>query len=124
MRSFRFTNLLATKGMARQNTLRDCVLTGLVSFIVERLLRWLKPIFHFKRYFRLGSTTAAHLRVGKRGDKIAVGFLRKSGYKVLFRNFRAKSGGEIDLFCRDRRATVPVIVQVTTRTTVLFRDPN
>jgi putative endonuclease len=124
MRSFRFTNLLATKGMARQNTLRDCVLTGLVSFIVERLLRWLKPIFHFKRYFRLGSTTAAHLRVGKRGEKIAVGFLRKSGYKVLFRNFRAKCGGEIDLVCRDRRAKVLVFVEVKTRTTDLFGDPH
>ncbi len=110
--------------MARQNTLRNCVLTGLVSFTVERLLRWLRPIFHFKRYFRPGPTTAAHLRVGKRGEKIAVGFLRKSGYKVLFRNFRAKCGGEIDLVCRDREAKVLVFVEVKTRTTNLFGDPH
>ena len=110
--------------MARQNTLRDCVLTGLVSFIVERLLRWLKPIFHFKRYFRPGLATAAHLRVGRRGEKIAVAFLRKSGYKLLFRNFRAKCGGEIDLVCRDREAKVLVFVEVKTRTTNLFGDPH
>lgn len=108
--------------MARQNTLRNCVLTDLVSSTAERSVRWLRPIFHFRRYFpRL---TAAHIRVGRRGEKIAVNFLRKSGYKILFRNFRAKSGGEIDLVCRDRRAKVLVFVEVKTRTTNLFGDPH
>jgi putative endonuclease len=124
MRSFRFTNLLVTKGMARQNTLRNCARTDLVSSTAERLRRWLKPIFRFNRYFRPGPTTATHLRVGRRGEKIAVGFLRKSGYKLLYRNFRAKSGGEIDLVCRDREAKVLVFVEVKTRTTNLFGDPH
>jgi putative endonuclease len=88
------------------------------------LRRWLKPIFRFNRYFRPGLTTAAHLRVGRRGEKIAVAFLRKSGYKLLFRNFRAKCGGEIDLVCRDREAKVLVFVEVKTRTTNLFGDPH
>src|SRR4051794_40124475 len=104
MRSFRFTNLRATKGMARQNTLRSCARTDPASFTVERLRRWLKFIFRFNQYFRAGATTAAHLRVGRQGEKIAASFLRKLGYKVLFRNFRAKCGGEIDLVCRDRSA--------------------
>lgn len=86
--------------------------------------RWLKPIFRFNRYFRPGPATAAHLRVGRRGEKIAVAFLRKSGYKLLFRNFRAKCGGEIDLVCRDREAKVLVFVEVKTRTTNLFGDPH
>jgi putative endonuclease len=55
---------------------------------------------------------------------MAVQFLRKSGYKILFRNFRAKSGGEIDLVCRDRKAKVLVFVEVKTRTTNLFGDPH
>jgi putative endonuclease len=62
--------------------------------------------------------------VGKRGEKIAVHFLQRSGYKVLFRNFHAKCGGEIDLVCRDRQANVLVFVEVKTRTTNLFGDPH
>jgi putative endonuclease len=62
--------------------------------------------------------------LGKRGEKIAVSFLRKSNYKILFRNFRAHSGGEVDLVCRDRRAKVLVFVEVKTRTTDLFGDPH
>jgi putative endonuclease len=50
--------------------------------------------------------------------------LRKSGYKILFRNFRAKSGGEIDLVCRDRKAKVLVFIEVKTRTTNIFGDPH
>src|SRR5260221_10151684 len=111
MRSFRFTNSLATRGMARQNTLRNCARTDLVSSTAERLRRWLKPIFRFNRYFRPGLATAAHLRVGRRGEKIAVAFLRKSGYKLLFRNFRAKCGGENDLVCRDRGGEVLVFFE-------------
>jgi Predicted endonuclease distantly related to archaeal Holliday junction resolvase len=64
------------------------------------------------------------LRVGRRGEEIALGFLRKSGYKLLFRNFRAKYGGEIDLVCRDRQTKVLVFVEVKTRTTNLFGDPH
>ena len=67
--------------------------------------------------------TAAHIRLGKRGEKIAVSFLRKSGYKILFRNFRAKTGGEVDLVCRDRRAKVLVFVEVKTRTDHRFGTP-
>jgi putative endonuclease len=96
----------------------------LVCSTAERSLRWLKPIFRFRRYFRSGPVTAAHLLVGRRGEKIAIGFLRKSGYKILFRNFRAKYGGEIDLVCRDRSAKVLVFVEVKTRTTDLFGDPH
>jgi putative endonuclease len=68
--------------------------------------------------------TAAHIRVGRRGEQIAVNFLRKEGYKILFRNFRAKYGGEIDIVCRDRLAKVLVFVEVKTRTTNLFGDPH
>jgi putative endonuclease len=62
--------------------------------------------------------------VGKRGEKIAAQFLQRSGYKLLFRNFRAQCGGEIDLVCRDRRANVLVFVEVKTRTINLFGDPH
>jgi putative endonuclease len=96
----------------------------LVFCTAERSVRWLKPISRFRRYFSLGPRTAAHIRLGKRGEKIAVSFLRKSGYKILFRNFRAKCGGEVDLVCRDRSAKVLVFVEVKTRTTDLFGEPH
>jgi putative endonuclease len=124
MRSFRFTNLLGTKGTARQNTLRNCALTDLVFSTAELSARWLKPISRLRRHFRFLHPSAPHIRIGKRGEKIAVHFLQRSGYKVLFRNFRAKSGGEIDLVCRDRQAKVLVFVEVKTRTTNLFGDPH
>jgi putative endonuclease len=104
--------------------LRNCGLTDLVSSTAELSARWLKPISRFKRRFRLLPSTAAHIRLGKRGEKIATHFLQRSGYKVLFRNFRAKCGGEIDLVCRDRQAKVLVFVEVKTRTTNLFGDPH
>lgn len=124
MRSFRFTNLPATRGTGRQSISKSCVHTDLVSSIGEALARWLKPISRFRRPFHSRPPDPPHLRVGKRGEKIAVQFLQRSGYKVLFRNFRAKGGGEIDLVCRDRQAKVLVFVEVKTRTTNIFGDPH
>jgi putative endonuclease len=96
----------------------------LVSFTGALSARWLKPISSFRRRFQLLSPRAPHIRTGKRGEKIAMHFLQRSGFKLLFRNFRAKCGGEIDLVCRDRRAKTLVFVEVKTRTTNLFGDPH
>jgi putative endonuclease len=54
-----------------------------------------------------------HLRRGARGEKLACGFLRRRGYKVLYRNFRDRTGGEIDIVCRD--GDTLVFVEVKTR---------
>jgi putative endonuclease len=56
----------------------------------------------------------AHLRLGRHGERLAARRLRRSGYKVLYRNFRPHVGGEIDLVCRDRKTLV--FVEVKTRT--------
>jgi len=47
--------------------------------------------------------------------------LRRNGYKILFRNFRGHSGGEIDIVCRDRDTLV--FVEVKTRTREDFGRP-
>ncbi|HZC34986.1 MAG TPA: YraN family protein [Chthoniobacterales bacterium] len=86
------------------------------------MAQWRKLIFRFSHPFP--GSTAAHIRLGREGERIALQFLRKSGYKILFRNFRAKSGGEIDLVCRDRKAKVLVFVEVKTRTTNIFGEPH
>lgn len=62
-----------------------------------------------------------HLRLGTRGEKLAGQFLRRNGYKILYRNFRGRSGGEIDIVCRDRDTLV--FVEVKTRTREDFGRP-
>jgi len=52
---------------------------------------------------------------------MAARFLRKRGYKVLYRNFRATKGGEVDLVCRHR--DVLVFVEVKTRRSLLYGSP-
>lgn len=47
--------------------------------------------------------------------------MRKHGYKVLYRNFRAPHGGEVDIVCRDRDTLV--FVEVKTRTSMAFGRP-
>ena len=62
-----------------------------------------------------------HLERGARGEKLAAKFLRRTGYKILYRNFRGRSGGEIDLVCRDEDTLV--FVEVKTRTREDFGRP-
>ncbi len=64
----------------------------------------------------------AHLRQGRRGEKLAARFLRRHGYKVLYKNFRGRTGGEIDLICRDRDTLV--FVEVKTRASEDFGRPS
>ena len=56
---------------------------------------------------------SSHLRRGVRGEKLACRYLKRSGYKILLRNFRGRTGGEIDVVCRDNDTLV--FVEVKTR---------
>jgi putative endonuclease len=86
--------------------------TGLVRFIADLSNRWRS---HFS------ASPPQHLRLGTRGEKLASRFLRRNGYKILYRNFRGRTGGEIDLVCRDRDTLV--FVEVKTRTREDFGRP-
>lgn len=66
---------------------------------------------------------APHLALGRAGEKLAGEFLRKNAHKILYRNFRAPHGGEIDLVCRDRRHGELVFVEVKTRTSERYGRP-
>jgi putative endonuclease len=59
------------------------------------------------------SVNDGKLRLGKEGERIAEGYLRKKGYTLVERNYRCK-GGELDLIVLDHR--VVVFVEVKTRT--------
>src|ERR1043165_9812859 len=67
-----------------------------------------------------GSSPLEHLR-GWQGEKLACRYLKRNGYKVLYRNFRGHSGGEIDIVCRDDDTLV--FVEVKTRTREDFGRP-
>jgi putative endonuclease len=86
--------------------------TDLVRFIADLSSRWRS---------RFSPSRPEHLRLGSRGEKLACRFLRQRGYKVLYRNFRGRTGGEIDIVCRDKDTLV--FVEVKTRTREDFGRP-
>ena len=86
--------------------------TGLVRFIADLSNRWRN---------RSSASPPPHLRLGKRGENLACQFLRKNGYKILYRNFRGRTGGEIDVVCRDHDTLV--FIEVKTRTGEGFGRP-
>ena len=86
--------------------------TGLVRFIDDLSNRWRS---------RFSSSRPQHLRLGTRGENLACQFLKRSGYKILYRNFRGRTGGEIDVVCRD--GDTLVFVEVKTRTGEDFGRP-
>ena len=52
---------------------------------------------------------------------MAARFLRSRGYKILYRNFKDRHGGEIDIVCRD--GDTLVFVEVKTRRSEEFGRP-
>ena len=71
--------------------------------------RWIRP-----RKYDLGS----------RGERVAEKFLRRSGYKILMRNYVPRRGGEVDLVCRVRGRRELVFVEVKTRSSEEFGAPH
>jgi len=61
--------------------------------------------------------------LGRRGERLAARHLRQRSYKVLYRNFRAPRGGEVDIVCRDKTCDTLVFVEVKTRRTTYFGAP-
>ena len=55
----------------------------------------------------------AHLALGTWGEDQAARYLKRLGWKILRRNFRAPGGGEVDLVCRD--GDTLVFAEVKTR---------
>jgi len=56
--------------------------------------------------------------VGKMGEDLAVKFLKKKGYKIIERNFRADKFGEIDIIAKNKNEIV--FVEVKTKTDEQF----
>src|SRR5205809_5996344 len=89
---------------------------GLVRSIADLSNRWRSRFLPSK-----ASSQPKHLRRGAQGETLARRFLRRNGYKILYRNFKGRSGGEIDIVCRDNDTLV--FVEVKTRTREDFGRP-
>src|SRR6266516_3511919 len=90
--------------------------SGLVRSIADLSSRWRSRFLPWT-----ASSRPQHLRRGARGEKLACRFLRRNGYKILYRNFKGRSGGEIDVVCRDQDTLV--FVEVKTRASEDFGRP-
>src|SRR5437879_9981733 len=90
--------------------------SGLVRSIADLSNRWRSRFLPSK-----ASSQPQHLRRGAHGEKLASRFLRREGYKILYRNFKGRSGGEIDIVCRHNDTLV--FVEVKTRTREDFGRP-
>src|SRR5438046_508073 len=90
--------------------------SALARSIADLSSRWRNRFLPWRK-----SSKSGHLRRGARGEKLACRFLKRSGYKILFRNFRGRSGGEIDVVCRENDTLV--FIEVKTRTREDFGRP-
>ena len=62
-----------------------------------------------------------YTQLGHKGESIAVGFLKKNGYKILEQNYQNKLG-EIDIVAKDRDTLV--FVEVKTRRSDQYGHPK
>ena len=70
---------------------------------------------------RFQKQKAEHIERGSAGETLACQHLRRAGYKVLYRNFRGRTGGELDIVCR--HGDTLVLVEVKTRRSEDFGRP-
>ena len=86
------------------------------------LVRFIEKVSHLLS--RRKSGEADHIKLGRRGEAIAARYLRRHGHRILYKNFRAPEGGEVDIVSRDKKHSELVFVEVKTRTSEDFGDPS
>ena len=64
---------------------------------------------------------AQHNELGKKGEQLAVDFLLENNYDIVERNFRFEKA-EVDIIAK--KADILAIVEVKTRSTVDFGNPQ
>ncbi|WP_193214579.1 YraN family protein [Luteolibacter marinus] len=73
---------------------------SLVSWFVARFSRLLNAPC---RLARSDGSAVSSAEIGELGERIARAWLRSQGGKVLYRNFKAPRGGEVDIVAREGR---------------------
>src|SRR5204862_7818329 len=90
------------------------------------LVRFIAGVFFPSRNNSASSPSdgeSEHLRLGRRGENLAARYLRSDGFKILYRNFRARGGGEVDIVCREKKLNTLVFIEVKTRSSEKFGRP-
>jgi len=64
---------------------------------------------------------AAHIKIGERGEALAVSFLTEQGHRILETNWRYEKG-ELDIVSTDQKFII--ITEVKTRSNSNFGDPH
>jgi putative endonuclease len=59
--------------------------------------------------------------LGKRGEEVALRFLKKKGYRIIEKNYACKMG-EMDIIAKEKDTLV--FIEVKTRTSALFGPPQ
>ena len=83
---------------------------GLAAFIAARFSRSLNSRC---RLVRRDGSPWDRKELGDFGERVAADWLRANGCKILYRNFRAPHGGEVDIVAR--RGSLLLFVEVKTR---------
>jgi putative endonuclease len=60
-------------------------------------------------------------RIGRRGEEVALRFLRKNGYRILEKNYLCKMG-EVDIIAKEKDTLT--FIEVKTRTSTEFGPPQ
>lgn len=60
------------------------------------------------------------MKLGKKGEELAVEFLKKKGYKIIKQNYKTPLG-EIDIIARDEDTLV--FIEVKTRESIAYGQP-
>ena len=102
--------------MAQERTATLSYAMGLANFVVRHFSPSLNSPFRSGE----GKGKRGHLAIGELGEKIARAYLRAEGRKILYRNFRAPRGGEVDIVARDGETLS--FVEVKTRQYEKYRN--
>jgi len=119
--NFRTTDSTSTRATQQEHTLKNFVIMDLWRRIVGRLRPLLESPVQLDSWGENGVHATRNQALGALGERLAVRYLRKQGMKVLYRNFRAPGGGEVDIVCRDGDCLV--FVEVKTRSSAEFGRP-
>ena len=85
---------------------------ALVAYIVGRFSRYLNSPSHL---IHKNGEAWTRYELGEYGERIACDWLRSQGAKVLYRNFSAPQGGEVDIIARQKNLLL--FIEVKSRRT-------